>query len=212
VQLDELLDALERNGVLLLSDALLPSVATLIVGGPIGGSWWGHPRGNEIYNLGNELEDQPDVLVTKLISAKVTFVHRRLWPAIVAVGQARAAWQMDGLSEAALWLLGQVDEAGHLAWDDIPPVLPPDNRPARVAVKAIEPRLLVHTREVHTPTGAHAKELTTWAAWAAATKTPPLDLEAGTQGLEAVLDDLNRRHAATARLPWQARRANARSG
>jgi hypothetical protein len=205
VQLEQLLATLEHDGVLLLSDPLLPSVATLVAGGPIGGSWWGHPRGGEIYHLSNQLEDDPDVLVTKLVSAKVTFVHRRLWPAVVAVGQSRATWQMDGLSEAALWLLGQVDESGHLGWDDIPSVLPPDNRKAKIAVHALEPRLLVHMQELHTPTGAHAKELTTWARWAATTGTPRIELDAGTQELEAVLDDLNRRYSAAARLPWQAR-------
>jgi hypothetical protein len=210
VQLDQLLPTLERNGLLLLSDALLPSVATLVAGGPIGGSWWGHPRGDEIYHLSNQLEDHPEVLVTKLVSGKVTFVHRRLWPAVVAVGQSRAAWQMDGLSAAALWLLGQVDEAGHLAWDDIPRFLPPDNRPAKAAVRAIDLRLLVHTQQIHTTMGAHAKELTTWATWAAATGTPRLDEALGRQELETVLDDVNKRYAATARLPWQARPTSTR--
>jgi hypothetical protein len=206
VQLAHLLGVLERDGVLLLSDPVLPSVATLVADGPIGGSWWGHPSGNEIYHLSNELEDHADVLVSKLVSAKVTFVHRRLWPAVVAVGSSRAAWQMDGLSDAALWLLGQVEEAGHLAWDDIPPILPPDNRPAVAAIRAMEPRLLVHMREVHTPTGAHAKELTTWASWGAANEMTHVDPVEGKRELETVLDTLNERSGAFATLPWQARR------
>jgi len=206
VQLEQLLAVLERDGVLLLSDPVLPSVATLVAGGPIGGSWWGHPSGDEIYHLSNELGDHADVLVSKLVSAKVTFVHRRLWPAIVAVGSLRAAWQMDGLSDAARWLLGQVDESGHLAWDDIPPILPPDNRPAVAAIRVIEPRLLVLMRQVHTPTGAHAKELTTWASWADAHGVAAEDPAQAKHELETVLDELNQRYGAFATLPWQARR------
>src|ERR1700694_6027012 len=104
-----LLKVLERDGVLLLSDSLLPSLTSLVVGAPVGGSWWGHPRGNEIYHLLNELAEHPHVLMLKLISAKVTFVHQRLWPAVVGVGQSRAAWQLDGLTQASNFLLGLVD-------------------------------------------------------------------------------------------------------
>src|SRR5258708_5263515 len=99
-----LLTVLERDGVLLLSDPMLPSLTSLVVGAPIGGSWWGHPRGNEIYHLLNELAENSQVLMVKLISAKVTFVHQRLWPAVVGVGQSRATWQLDRLTQASKFL------------------------------------------------------------------------------------------------------------
>ena len=196
---------IESDGVLLLSDPLLPSLTGLVVGEPIRGSWWGHPRGNQIYHLLNEVADHPQVLMAKLVSSKVTFVHQRLWPAIVAIGQSRATWQLDGLTPASTYLLHQVDESGRLEWDDIPPFLPPDNRRAAESVRALESRLLVHATEVHTPGGAHAKSLETWPSWLARMDPHariPNATEAAHQ-LESVVDALNERHAANGRLPWR---------
>jgi len=61
----------------------VPSLAEAIAGGPIRGSWWGHPRGHEIFRVAEAVSDSRDVLVCKLIDGKVTYVHRRLWPALV---------------------------------------------------------------------------------------------------------------------------------
>ena len=181
-----------------------------MVGGPIDGSWWGHPRGGDIYRLYNDLADQPQVLLVKLVSGKVTFVHCRLWPAVIAVGQSRERWQLDDLSEAAVALLRLVDDSGQLTWDDMPPLLPPDARSPTASVKVLERRLLIQASEVHTPTGAHAKNLQTWSAWARTVGTaPPLpDVASARQQLEAALEDLNERHAARARLPWYAPRGS----
>jgi hypothetical protein len=176
-----------------------------VVGEPLRRSWWGHPRGGAIYRLLNELTDHPDVILTKLISAKVTFVHRRLWPAVVAVGRSREDWQLDGLSEAAALVLRMVSEAGRLAWDEVPPFLPPRGRPSKEAAQELEKRLLVYAEEVHTSTGAHAKNLVAWDTWAAAMELrgalpSPGDAQ---RELERVVDSLNHAHAADARLPWQ---------
>jgi hypothetical protein len=202
-----LLAVLEHDGVLLLSDAVLPSIASLVAGGRLRGSWWGHPRGGEIYRLLNQVADDDDVLMAKLIAGKVTFVHRRLWPAIVAVGQAREAWQMDKLSPSALVLLGMLDETGRLAWDDVPPFLPPAGGAARDTVREVERRLLVHTAEVHTESGAHARNLQTWPAWAACKGlTPPFpDAAEARAQVDALVSGLNERYGAAARLPWQTR-------
>jgi hypothetical protein len=54
-----------------------------VAGGPIRGSWWGHPKGHEIFRLAEAVANSGDVLVCKLIEGKVTWVHRRLWPALV---------------------------------------------------------------------------------------------------------------------------------
>ena len=205
MDLNNIVGVLDRDGVLLLSDPLLPSLTGLVVGEPIGGSWWGHPRGNEIYHLLNALAEHPQVLMVKLVSAKVTFVHQRLWPAVVGVGQSRAAWQLDGLTHASEFLLGLVDESGRLDWDDIPPFLPPDQTRATESVRALESRLLAHATEVHTPSGAHAKNLETWHSWIArvdARAQIPTGIEAQQQ-LESVMEMLNRCYAAHGRLPWQ---------
>jgi hypothetical protein len=61
----------------------VPSLAEAIVGGPIRGSWWGHPKGHEIFDVAEAICESPEVLVCKLVEGKVTYIHRRLWPALV---------------------------------------------------------------------------------------------------------------------------------
>ncbi len=61
----------------------VPSLADEIAGEPIAGSWWGHPKGHEIFDLTRAVRASPDVLVSRLVKGKITYVHRRLWPALV---------------------------------------------------------------------------------------------------------------------------------
>ncbi len=139
----------------MLSDAKRPCVVSLVIGGPAKGSWWSHPKGREIYALLEQLSAHKDVLAVKLIDDKVTFVHRRLWPAVLSIARARDDVQMKGLSPAARRLLARVDEAGEV-------------QAKGPIVKELECRLLVHTAQVHTKSGAHALVLTSWALWAKA--------------------------------------------
>jgi hypothetical protein len=81
---DEVRRELERLGLLLLQDKQLPSVATIFAGGPISGSWWSHPRSHEMFWCLATLEEV--AVVTRLVKGKVTYVHRRLWPALAAAG------------------------------------------------------------------------------------------------------------------------------
>ena len=87
------LSALQRFGILLQSDSKLPSVVGLVAGQPVRGSWWSHARSHDIHAVLTWLADEPDVLAAKLVSGKVTFVHRRLWPALSSVGRAGESWQ-----------------------------------------------------------------------------------------------------------------------
>jgi len=74
----------ELHGVVLqAARGPVPSLAETIAGGPIRGSWWGHPKGHEIFHVAEALGENPEVLVCKLVEGKVTFIHRRLWPALV---------------------------------------------------------------------------------------------------------------------------------
>src|SRR5260370_37548577 len=74
----------KRHGVVLqAARGPVPSLAETIAGGPIRGSWWGHAKGHEIFAVASAVSDSADVLVCKLIDGKVTYVHRRLWPALV---------------------------------------------------------------------------------------------------------------------------------
>lgn len=74
----------KRHGVVLqAARGPVPSLAEAITGGPIRGSWWGHPKGREIFQVAEAICESPEVLVCKFVEGKVTFIHRRLWPALV---------------------------------------------------------------------------------------------------------------------------------
>src|SRR5262249_27239462 len=61
----------------------VPSLAGVIAGKPLRGSWWSPPKGREIFAATRAVRASEDILVCRLIEGKVTFVHRRLWPALV---------------------------------------------------------------------------------------------------------------------------------
>ena len=63
----------------------LPNLAEWIAGEPIRGSWWGHPRGHEIFAVLTRLHASGDVVATRLVMGRITLVHRRVWPALVRV-------------------------------------------------------------------------------------------------------------------------------
>jgi hypothetical protein len=91
--------ALERDGLLLLQDKVLRSVAAIIAGETISGSWWSHPKSQVIFNCLESLEDGGDVVVTRLVGGKVTYVHRTLWPPLLTVATSSGKWQTNGLKE-----------------------------------------------------------------------------------------------------------------
>ena len=63
--------------------ASVPSLAQVVAGEPLRGSWWAHPKGNDIFRLSRAIRSSPDVLVCRLVDGKITYIHRRLWPALV---------------------------------------------------------------------------------------------------------------------------------
>jgi hypothetical protein len=80
----EALAFVERHGVVLqAASGPVPSLAVAIAGRPIRGSWWGHPKGKEIFRAADWISASDQVLVCKLVEGKITYVHRRLWPALV---------------------------------------------------------------------------------------------------------------------------------
>lgn len=84
----EALAFVRTHGVVLESaSGPVPSLAEAIAGGPIQGSWWGHGRSHEIFALTRAVRDCPDVLVCRLVGGKITYVHRRLWPALVRAAE-----------------------------------------------------------------------------------------------------------------------------
>ena len=61
------------------------SFADAVAGKPIRGSWWGHPKGREIFALTRAVRDSKNVCVCRIVGGKITYVHRRLWPALVRI-------------------------------------------------------------------------------------------------------------------------------
>ncbi|HTB88052.1 MAG TPA: hypothetical protein VK743_08875 [Steroidobacteraceae bacterium] len=81
---DAALAFVRRHGIVLVSaKGPAPRLTEAIAGEPINGSWWGHSKGRQIFAVLQKLEDSPDILVCRFIAGRVTFVHKRLWPAIV---------------------------------------------------------------------------------------------------------------------------------
>lgn len=73
----------EHGIVLAAARGPVPRMAEVIAGEPIKGSWWAHSKGHQIFAIFQQLADSPDILVCRFVDGKVTFVHRRLWPALV---------------------------------------------------------------------------------------------------------------------------------
>jgi len=73
----------EHGMVLAAARGPVPRMTEAIAGEPIKGSWWAHSKGRQIFAVFQQLAESPEILVCRLIDGKVTFVHRRLWPALV---------------------------------------------------------------------------------------------------------------------------------
>jgi hypothetical protein len=195
MKFEELLDRLQEFDLLLDADSKLPSVTGFVAGDKVRGSWWNHPKSHEMFSLACRLHDHPDVLMVKLISGKVTLVHRLLWPAVFIVATAREPWKLEGLSKEAKSLLKKVDKETQVSSSGDP-------------VRELESRLLVHSESVHSESGAHTKELQTWKFWAQRVKLDNVKLsssEAKAQ-LEAVVAHLNKQFNAAGTLPWKRKR------
>jgi len=92
----------EKHGVVLASArGPLPNIAEEVAGEPIVGSWWAHPKGKAIFEALSEIDDSPDVRCFKLVDGKVTYAHRRAWPALVRLGRdgVIAAEQLSSLQQ-----------------------------------------------------------------------------------------------------------------
>lgn len=204
VRFELVLNSLKEFGLLLETDSKLLSVSSLVAAEPMRGSWWAHPRSHQIFAVLQQLADHKDILTTRLISGKVTFVYRKLWPDVVSVGTAREEWQVKGLSPAARLLLKMVDQYSELRSDRLEwPAKFKSVKPGQ-AVRELEKRLLMHTGELHTESGAHAKQLETWETWAQRLrlKRQVIEVANAKRRLEQRLSILNERFGTSAVPPW----------
>ena len=91
---------MRRRGIALESArGPVASLAEAVAGGPIRGSWWGHAKGKQIFWLTRAVRDSPEVLVCRLMGGKVTYVHRRLWPAVVRLAHIFGRRNLAALRE-----------------------------------------------------------------------------------------------------------------
>ena len=188
-------------GFLLVSGSEIPDVRELITDKRSKGSWWADSAAHEIFAVNELLEDHLDVIITKLISGKVTFVHRKLWRELFAVASAREDWQLRGLSVPAQSLLRELDKVGSLFTHKLPKSSGP--KPGEIA-RELDLRLLIHSEQIHTESGSHAKLVETWEAWARRVnfKYRPLDPVRARHALEKRLDEVNKEYSGHGRLPW----------
>ena len=92
---DEAMAFVREHGVVLASaKGPVPRLADVIAGESIKGSWWAHPKSRAIFAIFREVDESPEILTCRLVKGKVTFVHRRLWPALVRVAHRFQANQL----------------------------------------------------------------------------------------------------------------------
>lgn len=200
-EFQKIFHALRTHGLLLVSDKAFPSVSGFIAGKPLKGSWWSHPLAHTIFGVNEMLEDHKDVLIAKLVDHKVTFVHRSIWEQVYAIATDRAIWQTKGLSKAAKDLLNTIEieatlESSQLAMTGVK---------VGDAIRELEVRLLIHSAQVHTDSGAHAKIVETWDTWAdrAGLKERRTDPDVAKEFLADRVKELNHQFGSCAKLPWQ---------
>jgi len=147
--------------------------------------------------------DRKDVLTTRLVSGKVTFLHHSCWDSFIPVATSKEAWQTHGLSFDTGRLLALVGSEGIIRTDK-------SGTELRLvgsigdASRQLEKRLLIHSAEIHTESGSHAKVLQSWSNWlrAADFNPRPVSLTMAKQQFEVILDSLNQQYRGNASLPW----------
>ena len=199
------LGELQSSGLLLASDVTLPSVAGLVAEAPLRGSWWAHPQAHAIYRVAKQLAAHPDVLTAKLISGKVTFVHRRLWTSLFAVATSGEPWQLRGISPLARKLLSLVTKKGRLRIDRLPAFRGVSAKALGEAARGLERRLLAFGESIHTERGSHAKQLESWDHLARRVRLTGRKVapQMAKKNFEEIAAALKARFRTTIHLPWK---------
>ena len=90
----------ESQGVVLESArGRIVNLAEAIAGETVDGSWWGHQKGRQIFAATRVVRASPDVLVCRLVDGKVTYIHRRLWPAVVRLANNLDTGRLAAINE-----------------------------------------------------------------------------------------------------------------
>lgn len=97
IESQDAVELVRKAGILLESArGPIPNFLELLLNEPVKGNWWAHPKGKFLYKMTRAVRDDPNILVCRLISGKITYVHRRLWPALIRLSHKlppdRLAW------------------------------------------------------------------------------------------------------------------------
>lgn len=97
----EALEFVEKHGIVLVSgkSRRVPTLVDAIAGEPVKGSWWSHPRSRAIFGILSDVVDSGEVQMFRLVDDKVTIVHRRLWPALVAIADEVGKRRLTAVSQ-----------------------------------------------------------------------------------------------------------------
>ncbi len=91
---------IKKHGTILESaHGFVPNLAEDIAGERIRGSWWSHPKAQDIFRLTRAVRDSADILVCRLMHSNITYVHRRLWPALVCLAKQFGDERLDRIRE-----------------------------------------------------------------------------------------------------------------
>jgi hypothetical protein len=107
----------------------------MVAGEKIRGGWWGHPAGREIFRVTRLLRSSAEVLTCCLLDGKITYVHRRLWPALV-----RMADRFDVARLASVREIHTARGSHRREATAFPAWVPPDILEAAASLSASEAR------------------------------------------------------------------------
>lgn len=195
----EILKLIEKNKLLLLQDKTFPNIVQEIVGHEIKGSWWGHPLANPIYNGLNWLQENHSVLVIKLISEKVTYVHESLFSDLYSIVCKPQEWQTKKLKTDEIELLKYILKKTKVTSDDIQ--IKQIIKDSKKSLTVLEKKLLVYSEEMHTDSGKHIKEFKTWKN-SKIFNSSPKNSQLAQENIEKIVKRLNEKTGANAKLPW----------
>ncbi len=171
-----------------------------MAGEPVEGSWWSHRASHDIFAVLEHLEHHEKTLLVKLVSGKQTLVDGRLWQEFFSIACARDSWQTSGLRGRSRSLLKQVESKGKLRADR----LRGDKAALKKAAAELESRLLLHAKNVHTESGAHARMLFSWkeSMRTLGFDLRPTDAVAARTVLEDIVTAWKAKLSKPAKLPW----------
>lgn len=198
--------AIKRYGLLLESDKFLPSVVGIVTGEKLSSSWWSHKKGQEIFNVLDKLADKDDILLTKLISGKVTFIHKSMWLDFLTVATSGEPWQFDTLSEEAHTLFKRIKKKGLIQTEILPKDFFISPGKMGAVVRDLEKKILVCSYQVHTDQGHHAKVIESWDHWITMKKLllrKKVSVQASKNRFEHLINDWYKTLGGKGKLPWK---------